>query len=415
MSNIFISYRSDDAAGYAVRLFDHLSTRFGPDRALMDVIGRLPGKDLVREIEWLVGSCDVVLAVIGPRWHTTTDVNGLRRLDDPGDFVRQELTAAFARRVPVIPVLVPGATPIQRTALPRPLRKLAQIERFDLSSRYFDDDADQIVSFIEHIIHSNDPDDAVLAPKPGIKLGQARPVQLPDEPDTVLVAAGPFITGEFHVRYTATLPGFKIGKYPVTVGEFRAFIEAGGYDALDHWSKPGWRLRQQHGWTVPRYWDDPAWSGADDLPVVGVSLHEAQAYCRWTAARTDRPYRLPTETEWEKAARGVDGRKFPWGNSSRPAICNTSTGGAGHVTPVGSFSPAGDSPYGAADMSGNVAEWCLPVPSNEHCSQYPVRGGSWADSLYNSRVTRGPVYDPATRLTTIGFRVVQASPVASAR
>jgi toxoflavin biosynthesis protein ToxD len=100
-----------------------------------------------------------------------------------------------------------------------------------------------------------------------------------------------------------------------------------------------------------------------DHPVVYVSLRDAMAYCAWLndALRgelKDLIVRLPTEAEWEKAARGADGRIWPWGDEFDQIKCNSDESKKGGTTPVGTYSPQGDSPYGAADMAGNVWEWC---------------------------------------------------------
>jgi len=91
--------------------------------------------------------------------------------------------------------------------------------------------------------------------------------------------------------------------------------------------------------------------------VVNITWHDAVAYCQWLSEATGKPYRLPTEAEWEKAARSSDGRRYPWGNEFDQNKCNTKEAGLGTTTPVGQYSPDGDSPYGCADMAGNVWEW----------------------------------------------------------
>ncbi len=95
----------------------------------------------------------------------------------------------------------------------------------------------------------------------------------------------------------------------------------------------------------------------EDHPVVNVTWHDAVAYCKWLAGVTGKAYRLPSEAEWEKAARGTDGRIYPWGDEWHRMRCNASGGKRGGTTRVGNYSPLGDSPYGCADMVGNVCEW----------------------------------------------------------
>jgi formylglycine-generating enzyme required for sulfatase activity len=123
-----------------------------------------------------------------------------------------------------------------------------------------------------------------------------------------------------------------------------------------------------------------------------VSWYEAAAYCRWLADATAQPYRLPDEAEWEKAARGTDGRIYPWGNEWRAGVCNTLEfwgydSAKMRTTPVGQFSPAGDSPYGAADMSGNVWEWCFTVWRDQY--DPGARDDAEGDAL---RVLRGGAF-----------------------
>jgi formylglycine-generating enzyme required for sulfatase activity len=123
-------------------------------------------------------------------------------------------------------------------------------------------------------------------------------------------------------------------------------------------------------------------------PVGGVSWDDAVAYTAWLADLTGDPWRLPTEAEWEKAARGTDGRIYPWGDKFDKKRCTTSESGKGTTTPVGSH-PSGASPYGVLDMAGNVWEWTssrfIPYPYSAsealdalHGGVAPVlRGGSW--------------------------------------
>jgi iron(II)-dependent oxidoreductase len=197
------------------------------------------------------------------------------------------------------------------------------------------------------------------------------------------------------------VPAFKMGKYPVTVGLWKRFVESS-----QHETEAG-TLR------------DP-----DNHPVTVVSWHEAQAFCGWLTnewrstgkIRPDDVVRLPTEAEWEKAARGDDGRIYPWGPTFDPAKVNTYETGIGGTSAVGCF-PDGVSPYGCLDTAGNVLEWILSKPK-----EYPyqdddrndpggddnrvVRGGAWS---YNSSYARCAFRNnlhPVNRSYDIGFRVV---------
>jgi formylglycine-generating enzyme required for sulfatase activity len=250
----------------------------------------------------------------------------------------------------------------------------------------------------------------------------------------IVVPAGAFLMGaDRHVDTQAyesepdqcrlRLPDYAIGKYPVTVGEYRAFIEAGGYDSRDCWTAAGWQWRERKRITKPDFWERRKWTGDDRLPVVGVSWYEAAAFCRWLAEATGRAYRLPTEAEWEKAARGTEGRIYPWGNQYAKGYANIDerAGGAGQGTylkrtsPVGSYPPESASPCGAMDMSGNVWEWCLSkwaVPYTHPEENDPegdalrsLRGGSWYGGPRTARTTAriGPY--PDRRFADWGFRL----------
>jgi formylglycine-generating enzyme required for sulfatase activity len=208
-------------------------------------------------------------------------------------------------------------------------------------------------------------------------------------------------------QHTVTLPAYEIACYPVTVAEYACFVRAGQ-------PEPKPNRNEIHGVIV----DWQTQLQRLDHPVVNVTWHDAVAFAAWLSERTGEKWRLATEAEWEKAARGSDGRIYPWGNQWDSTRANTNEGGPGSTTPVGSY-PRGMSPYGALDMMGNVLEWtgsqCLPYPytlSGERedlksTGDRVLRGGSWG---WNARAaTRGSDNEDSFNDFS-GFRLVRAVP-----
>ena len=163
---IFISYRRDDSAGYAGRLFDYLSAHFGANNIFMDIDTIEPGEDFRKVISKAVGTCDVVLVMIGKLWSTITDSQGQKRLDDPKDWVRMEIDTALSdRRVRVIPVLVRDAAMPSEHELPEGLKELVWRHASELSDSRFQHDVNKLISVIEHI-ETKTPKDSM---QPGLK------------------------------------------------------------------------------------------------------------------------------------------------------------------------------------------------------------------------------------------------------
>ncbi len=213
--------------------------------------------------------------------------------------------------------------------------------------------------------------------------GQIRTVVGPDGKEYIHIPAGEFWMGcsddsEAPIR-SVYLDGFYISRYPVTNAEYHAFMEATGHMPPEHW---------QNGIY-------PAWEA--DHPVVYVNWHDASAYCRWARGR------LPSEAEWEKAARGTDKRDYPWGNTFDPSRCNSRETGRDATTPVGRFSPAGDSPYGGGDMAGNVWEWVLDWNGSITSNQWPSRN-PMGPATGKVKVIRGGSYNNKETLVTCHAR-----------
>jgi formylglycine-generating enzyme required for sulfatase activity len=289
-------------------------------------------------------------------------------------------------------------------------------------------DSPEVVKAL-HAIRQEDNDPAVRTRATGslVRLGHATKLNL------VRIPAGEFLMGS--EEYDDEKPPHKVylgeyymGRYPVPNADFDRFVQAGGYSQKQWWTEDGWQWKGDRS-GPKRYggiFDSP------DHPVVGVSWYEAAAYATWTGMR------LLTEAEWEKAARGTDGRRWPWGDTFDPSRCNTIESWAGSrsfwsrltmalrrrptigggTTPVAQYSPAGDSPYGVADMAGNVWEWCQslyqPYPYRDDDGRENVkasgvrvlRGGSWYYSQGYARCASRFRGNPAYFGDDVGFRVV---------
>jgi formylglycine-generating enzyme required for sulfatase activity len=184
---------------------------------------------------------------------------------------------------------------------------------------------------------------------------------------------------------------------------------------LEKWYPPG---RQ----TQPALWNDDAYNSSAQ-PVVGVCWHEARAYCAWLSAQTGQHFRLPTETEWEAAARGKQGRRYAYGDDFDATRCNTFEVHIRRTTPIDVF-PGGETPEGLVDMNGNVWEWTssLYKPYRYDASdgreelitgddRRVVRGGSWYLGQVYARAAYRGWFRPNYRRFYLGFRVVCSSPI----
>ncbi len=232
------------------------------------------------------------------------------------------------------------------------------------------------------------------------------------EPEMMYIPPGTFPMGSrgdslaFQVEKPAhriDLGEYWISRFPVTREEYRLFLLA--------------NLQ----YSPPYGWDGLDFPAATERhPVTGVSWIYCIAYCRWLSRKTSYNFMLPSEAEWEKAARGNDERRYPWGNQWDPNCCNTIEGSVNTTTPVGEYSPFGDSPYGCGDMSGNVWEWTrsifLDYPYDKldgreqlrlgiH-SEIAVRGGAFNSQPRQVRTTCRDRAYPGYGNRTYGFRVV---------
>lgn len=204
------------------------------------------------------------------------------------------------------------------------------------------------------------------------------PEQWRELDSTILIPAGEFIMGvddgradpQDRPRHKVTLPAYRIDKYPVTNAQYARFVAATGHRPPLHWSKG----------KIPR--------GLEMHPVTMISWFDAKAYAEWAGKR------LPTEQEWERAARGVDGRRWPWGNKMDPTRLNTYYQ-VGSTSKVGAY-PTGASPEGLLDMAGNVSEWVaddfLPYP-----------GSDAPEDLFKAKALKKPVNSTERSMNIVDF------------
>jgi formylglycine-generating enzyme required for sulfatase activity len=268
------------------------------------------------------------------------------------------------------------------------------------------DIADEVAGILEK--ENLHPDSSVLrAPRSEFQL----------KTDTILIPAGRFVMAEATgtesnltwTHHEFYLPDYEIGRYPVTNQEYAEFVkdEPRRYPRNADWNQ-----------TIP-----PA--AKLKHPVVGVSWDDTQAYCRWLSQRTGQIYRLPTEAEWEKAARGgLDSRIYPWGDQFKADLCNNNRI---MTTPVDQYSQ-GQSPYGCYDLVGNVREWTQTSWGDDwRITRYPYpyqqderervdlpqeyfricRGGAYNDDIRLLGCSPRSFYAPQGRVKNLGFRIVR--------
>jgi iron(II)-dependent oxidoreductase len=235
------------------------------------------------------------------------------------------------------------------------------------------------------------PSDRALAGTALAVLGDDR-----DFDELVEIPAGPFLMGDdsdpdARPQREVTLEAFKIGKYPVTNGQYMRFVEETGQ---------AWRL------------GDGMRPERSNCPATRVSWHNAHGYCAWLTKvwraegriAAAEVVRLPTEAEWEKAARGSDGRSWPWGDEWDESRCNTTELGLGVTCAVGMF-PAGASPYGCLDVAGQVWEWTTSVWGAAR-DMVVARGGSFDHQRGNAFCASRHGEHPDYGWDYNGFRVV---------
>jgi formylglycine-generating enzyme required for sulfatase activity len=423
---LFISYARKDVE-FAQKLNADLQ-RHGVT-TWIDELGIRSGEDWPDRIAMAIEGCKAMLVILSP--HSVAS-----------RWVRRELAFADTKGKRVLPLLY------KPCGLPKWFElSFGNVQRADFSRGSYDTNLTELLASIQQVLgltvatlaqeeipvwlrilreeglEEPSLEEVPTAEEVVAEAADVLTISSPIHLELVRVPAGEFLMGSDPVKdkdaeddeqpqHRVYLSEFRIGKYPVTNAQYAAFVRATQHEAPEHWERG----------EVP--------SGKENNPAVYVSWHDAVAFCQWLSRETGKTFRLPTEAEWEKAARGTDGWIYPWGNEWDEAKLNSEEAGPGDTTPVGQYSPDGDSPYGAADMSGNVWEWCAdwfngeeyqhrakstvrdPQGPKEGASRV-LRGGSFLNARSGVRCAVRSGFYPDLRSTLYGFRVVVVSPILS--
>jgi formylglycine-generating enzyme required for sulfatase activity len=431
---IFINYRRDDSAPHALNVAQYFENKFGKSNIFIDIDRLWAGLKFKTVLEDKLAQCKVMLAIIGPNWVDARDGEGSRRLDNPEDWVRLEIERALARNIPVIPVLVAGATLPSKSDLPRSLQPLIEHQCATVTTNGFRYEMaglardvayltvrrpwGRIVAATSALILGTEDQmraegrikvDAKFiqgAPSGWFKPGAGKTEWFKDHeagPEMVVVPAGGFKmgspeheegrdNGETQVPVTIAGP-FAVGRFAVTFDQWNACVTDGGCN--------GYRPNDQ-GW------------GRGNRPVINVNWDDAKSYAAWLSRETGKTYRLLSEAEHEYVTRAGTTTPFWWGSTPKQATYNTE-----RTVTVDSFEA---NPWGLFNVHGNVWEWTEDCWNDSNrgnpgdgsarttgnCSKHVVRGGSWGLDPQNLRAAYRIRYPTDSRYFHLGFRLARA-------
>jgi formylglycine-generating enzyme required for sulfatase activity len=407
MTHFFISYSKKDTRELALKLNDALNALPGittwVDKSLR------AGRSWETQIQIEINRCDFMIVLYSP------DINRHLQGEEESYVLTEISYAKYTAKKPIIPVMA------QATPPPMSLTTAHYID-FTLAGVSLED-------LVAGICEEASLDALVSTPPKVNKVEQDRNAQeriqyfsgairgiIGGPFEWCAVPSGEFLFGDDN--QPLELAGFYIAKYPITYDQFYAFVRAEDGMRDDRW----WSGFAEH-------YKQPfsQHMKISTNPRERVNWYQAVAFCRWLSFRlstlasmplamnaTTSLVRLPTEAEWEKAARGIDGRIYPWGDQFEDGNCNSRESNIGATTPVDRY-PIGASPYGAMDMAGNVWEWCLSDWTSPYTheegqqmtfSKTPrvLRGGSWPEHENGVRAAaRGKAF-PSYDSDLIGFR-----------
>lgn len=407
MPKIFISYRRDDSQYVIDGIHTELCKHFPEKDVFLDVQNIPLGVDFDIYLREQIEAHDVILVIIGNDWANIMK----ERANQDDDFVRIEIENALEQNKILIPILVKGAEMPDFSDLPDSIQGMRR--KNNMSIRRKPDltgDVKRLADGISEVMNfkvkrgtsvrmkqepppqqTEQPYDEhelrqMIKSKVAIergKLGKSKP-KTPSKPDKSILP-DPFEwihipAGEVTLEAGGYIPkggqtfavdDFYIAKYPVTNAQYAVYVAETG--------------------KKPEYWDNLDFNQPLQ-PVVGVSWHDAIAYCDWLSQKLPYKVILPTEQQWQAAAQGNTGREYPWGNEWDDKRANTNRS-VGKTTSVNHY-PSGASPYGVLDMAGNVWEWCL--------TDYKI--GANDTSGISVRIQRGSAFNSARNLARASYR-----------
>jgi formylglycine-generating enzyme required for sulfatase activity len=438
---VFICYRRDDSAGYTLSLYEKLSARFGEDNIFMDIDHIEPGADFVQAIKDAVSSCDVVIAVIGPRWFATSEGNE-GRLDDPNDFVRLELSVALSRNVRLIPALVQGASMPTEGQLPDDLKALSRRQAFELSNVRWKHDVDELIGALgtsSRARQGRRPKVLLACAAALISIAvigitvatwRGRTKQNSPQPtnSTVRTANSTGFTNSIGMEFVWIPPGqFLMGsekedeKPPHTVTISSGFFMGKTEVTEEQWEE---LMGIKKGSSDPIYF-----YGCANCPVETATWNDAMAFINKLNALNDGyKYELPSEAKWEYACRGRTTRDNPdeldsvawYANNSGSEYLNATEiwktdrdhyydrlGANREKTHEVATTPKANA-FGLYDMQGNVYEWCADA-ANSNYEGAPSDGSARLKGLEGQRVRRGGSWLSPADFVRCGMRVVDTA------
>jgi formylglycine-generating enzyme required for sulfatase activity len=373
---IFINYRRGESLKDAQHLATLLGKVFGEKRIFVDVHGIEGGSNWLQTIEQQVAASDAMVALIGDGWANLKDEHGNRRLDNSEDFVRFEIAQALRRHIPVLPVLLDGASMPKPSELPEQMVTLSLFQAMPLRTESVGQHAEAIAERLKALMvtqrrrgipgwiaalaataallvgiaagpfvfdalrlplprvakeRSDNASDPALSVSPGSgrsfrdRLADGQPCPLC--PELVVVPNGSFTMGspetekgrdkEEGPQHQVTIPRpFAIGRFAITRGEFAAFVTESGFKSEDgcyvYDEKIEWQLKKDASWRAPGFSQE-----YDRHPVVCVSWTDAKAFLGWLSQKTGAHYRLLTEAEWEYAARAGSTTRYFFGDDDK--------------------------------------------------------------------------------------------------